>query len=220
MSRPAASLERTAPMTLEEWAALDDEVEGELVDGFLEEEEMPTFLHEIIVGWLIETLRTWSRRRGGRVAASEAKIAVGPRRGRKADVSVYLRGRMPAAADRLITIAPHLVVEVTSPRPRDTRRDRIEKLSDYAQAGIRYYWILDPQLRSLEIFELGRSGRYAVALTAAAGSVHIPGCPGLVVHLDELWREVDEALRVRARRPRKARSTSRRGRDPSRAHSP
>jgi Uma2 family endonuclease len=192
-------------MTLEEWAELDDEVEGELVDGVLEEEEMPSFLHEVIVGWLIETLRGWARRRGGRVAASEAKIAVGARRGRKPDVSMYLRGRMPAAADRLITVAPHLVVEVTSPRPRDTRRDRVDKLRDYARAGVRDYWILDPQLRSLEVFELGRGGRYAVALTAAAGRSRIPGCPGLVIDLDALWREVDEATSARGPRARQRR---------------
>jgi Uma2 family endonuclease len=191
-------------MTLEEWADLDDEIEGELVDGFLEEEEMPSFLHEVIVGWLIETLRVWARRRGGRVAASEAKIAVGPQRGRKPDVSMYVRSRMPAAADRLITAVPHLIVEVTSPRPRDARRDRVDKLGDYARAGIRYYWILDPQLRSLEVFELGRGGRYTVALTATAGRVGVPGCPGLVVDLDGLWREVDDALSVRGRRARKA----------------
>src|SRR5438132_3720662 len=122
MSRPAAKLERPQLMTLEEWADLDDEVEGELVDGVLEEEEMPSFLHEIIVSWLIVTLHRWARPRGGRVAASEAKIAVGPRRGRKPDVSVYVRNQMPEVADRLITVAPYLVVEVTSPRPRDTRR--------------------------------------------------------------------------------------------------
>jgi Uma2 family endonuclease len=204
MSHPAAKLERPRLMTLEEWADLDDEVEGELVDGLLEEEEMPSFQHEIIVAWLIVTLHGWAHRRGGRVAASEAKIAVGPRRGRKPDVSVYVRNQMPAAADRLITVAPYLVVEVTSPRPRDTRRDRVDKLGDYARAGIRYYWILDPQLRSLEVFELGRGGRYAVALTAAAGRTRVPGCPGLVVDLDALWRELDAALRVRGRRPRKA----------------
>jgi len=129
---------------------------------------------------------------------------VGPRRGRKPDVSVYMRDHVPAAADRLITVAPHLVVEVTSPRPRDTRRDRVDKLGDYARAGIRYYWILDPQLRSLEVFELGRSGRYAVALAAAAGRTRVAGCPGLVVDLDALWREVDEAMHVRGRRSRSA----------------
>jgi Uma2 family endonuclease len=196
-------------MTLEEWAALDEEVEGELVDGILEEEEKPSFLHEIVVAWLIHTLHTWARRRRGLVASSETKIAVGPRRGRKPDVSVYLRGRVPPLADALVRVPPHVAVEVASPRPRDVRRDRVEKLADYARAGIRYYWIVDPQLRSLDIFELGRDGRYAVALTASRGRVRAPGCRGLSVDLDALWAEVAEAARAGARSSRRRRGAGR-----------
>lgn len=39
-------------MTLQEWGELDEDVEGELVDGALEEEEMATVLHELVVRWL------------------------------------------------------------------------------------------------------------------------------------------------------------------------
>ena len=100
MRRAAAAAGAARAMTLEEWAALDEEVEGELVDGILEEEEMPSFLHEIVVAWLIRTLHTWARQRRGLVASSETKIAVGPRRGRKPDVSVYLPGRVPPSRTR------------------------------------------------------------------------------------------------------------------------
>jgi Uma2 family endonuclease len=56
MSQPAAHGPR---MTLEEWAELDEEAEGELVDGTLQEEETPSAVHELIVGWLIGLLRGW-----------------------------------------------------------------------------------------------------------------------------------------------------------------
>src|SRR5256712_3119765 len=209
MRRATAAVGPAGAMTVEEWAAVDEEVEGELVDGILEEEEMPPFRHETVVAWLIRTLHTWARRRRGLVAGSETKIAVGPRRGRKPDVSVYLRGRVPPLADALVRVPPHVAVEVASPRPRDVRRDRVEKLGDYARAGIRHYWLLGPQLRSLEIFELGRDGRYAVALTASRGRVRAPGCPGLSVGLAALWSEVDEAARAGARSTRRRRSAGR-----------
>jgi hypothetical protein len=125
-------------------------------------------------------LRRWVRARGGFVVGSDTKVAVGLRRGRKPDVSVLLPGKMPALQDRLVRVAPHLVAEVASPRPRDTRRDRVDKLRDYARAGIRLYVIVDPQLRSLEVFELGRDRRYAVACAAGRGRVRVPGWPGLV----------------------------------------
>jgi len=207
MRRATATSERskTKTMTLEEWAALDEDVEGELVDGMLEQEEMPTFLHELVVTWIAAALRNWVRRCHGFVVGSEAKLAVGPRRGRKPDLSLFLPGALPALPDVLIRVTPHLVVEVASPRPRDVHRDRVEKLTDYARAGIRLYAIVDPQLRSLEVYELGRDGRYAVARAAGRGRVRVPDCPGLVLDLGKLWEEVDEAERTHAHTARRRR---------------
>jgi len=196
-------------MTLVEWGNLDEDIEGELVDGILEDEEMATFLHEIVVMWLARTLGAWARRRHGYLAGSEAKIAVGLRRGRKPDLSVYLRGKAPALMDTLVRTPPHLVVEVVSPRPRDARRDRVEKIGDYARAGIRYYWILDPQLRTLEILQLESSACYRVVRACSRGSVRVPGAIGLVLNLDELWAEVDEADRQQARPGRRSRKRAR-----------
>jgi Uma2 family endonuclease len=50
---------------------------------------------------------------------------------------------------------------VVSPSPRDQRRDRSEKVEEYARFGIRIYWLIDPQLRSLEICERQPGGTYA-----------------------------------------------------------
>src|SRR5437879_12232185 len=132
MRRATAAAGPARAMTLEEWGALDEEVEGELVDGILEEEEMPSFLHEIVVAWLIRTLHTWARRRRGLVASSETKIAVGPRRGRKPDLSVYLPGGVPPLPDALVRVPPPVAVEVASQRPRDVPRDRGGKLRAHA----------------------------------------------------------------------------------------
>jgi hypothetical protein len=47
-----------------------------------------------------------------------------------------------------------------------------------------------------EIFQLGPDGRYALSFTATAGThADVPGCPGLTVDLDDLWRQVDRLER-------------------------
>jgi Uma2 family endonuclease len=190
-------------MMLDEWAALDEDVEGELVDGVLEEEEMPTVLHELVVTWLTVVLRRWAGRRRALVLGSETKIAVGPRRGRKPDLSVFLPPSLPAPSDTLVRVPPVLAIEVASPRPRDIRRDRLEKLTDYAHAGVRTYCIIDPQVRTLELYTLSGQGRYLVALSAANGRVRVPGCPGLVIDLGALWAEADATERAHARTKRR-----------------
>jgi Uma2 family endonuclease len=90
----------------------------------------------------------------------------------------------------IVRVPPDIVVEVVSPSPRDERRDRIEKMDEYAAFGDRYYWILDPSLQSLEVFEL-LGGRYARAARATEGRMDpVPGCRGLVIELDALWEEL------------------------------
>src|SRR5262245_5251208 len=90
--RSPAGSTPTEGITLDQWAAMLEDEPGELVDGHLEEEEMPDFVHELIVSWLIHAVRSWLTGKGGFVGGSEAKFAVAPRRGRKPDLSVYLPG--------------------------------------------------------------------------------------------------------------------------------
>ena len=99
-----------------------------------------------------------------------------------------------------VQVPPDIAVEVVSPQPRDGRRDRVEKVADYAAFGIRYYWLVDPELRSLEILELTAKGLYVHVLGATAGFLEtIPGCEGLILDLDALWAEIgrlDEAEQI------------------------
>ncbi len=193
MAQEALIESTTSPeLTLGEWFDLPEDEPGELVDGRLVEEEVPDFVHEMIVMLLGRLLGNWIFPRGGAVIGSEAKLAVDEERGRKPDLSVYLPGRALPPRRGLIRVPPDITVEVISPKPRDTRRDRVDKVSDYAAFGVRYYWIVDPELRSLEILELGPDGRYVHALGAASGVVDpVPGCAGLVLDLDALWETVD-----------------------------
>ena len=182
-------------LTFEEWADLDDDEVGELVDGHLVEEEVATFAHEVVAAWCIRTLGNWVVPRRGRVGTSDGRFKVSPRRGRRPDAFVYLPGsRRPAARDKLLTLPPDIAVEVVSPTPRDAKRDRVDKAREYAVFRVRYYWIIDPWNRTLEVLELGQDGRYVQALIVADGIVvAVPGCEGLTLDVDALWAEVDES---------------------------
>ncbi|MBI2218862.1 MAG: Uma2 family endonuclease [Candidatus Rokubacteria bacterium] len=182
----------SSPLAMTEWANLPEDESGEWVDGLLVEEEVTDYLHEVVVVWFAAQFRAWLADQGGFVGGSDAKFAVSPRRGRKPDLSVFLpEGRVPPARG-LIRVPPDIIVEVVSIGPRDGRRDRVEKLNEYAAFGVRFYWIVDPEERSLQVFELSPDGRYVHALGVTGGMVDsVPGCPGLRLDLDALWRETD-----------------------------
>ncbi len=192
MSREAVLEPAGVAITLEEWVALEEDEQGEVVDGRLEEEEVPDYVHEVLVSLLTRLLGNWVIPLGGLLGGSGGKFAVSNRRGRKPDLTVYLPGSALPPRRGLISVPPDIAVEVVSPSPRDARRDRVEKVDDYARFGVRWYWIVDPELRSLEILELGGDGRYVHALGASSGVVElVPGCEGLTLDLDVLWAAVD-----------------------------
>lgn len=179
---------RTA-LTVESWVALEEDVEGELVDGRLAEEEVPSWEHEVVVAWLMHVLRAWVRPRGGFVLGSETKLVIAPGRGRKPDVVAFFGGR--ARHGSPAHLPPDIVVEVITATPRDQRRDRVEKKADYAALGVGQYWLVDPVARTLEILVHHASGCFLEVLAAAEGTHEVPGCEGLRIDLDALWNEVD-----------------------------
>ena len=192
----ASTTQPGSSITVEAWGLLPEDAEGELVNGQLIEEEMATLVHEALVAFLITVFTNWLGQNRGLVGGSNTKFKVSSRGGRKPDVFVYLPGTvLPRADARVIETPPDIMVEVVSAARNDQRRDRIEKLAEYEHFGVAYYWIVDPQLRSLEILEQGPDGRYIHAVTAGDGRLdRVPGCEGLVLDIDALWAIVDRLL--------------------------
>lgn len=189
-SGATAELIQAHPMTLEKWADMDEDEPGELVNGYLEEEEVPDHLHEAVVAFFIATLHAWAERRRAPVFGSGHKLAVDKTRGRKPDVCMYAPGKRLGRGS-LSRTPPMLIVEVLSPRPCDVRRDRSDKLAEYARFGVRLYLLVDPEARLVEVYELGADSRYIHDVSSSEGKMALPGCEGLDFDLDALWSEVD-----------------------------
>src|SRR5437867_11305130 len=119
-------------LSVEEWLDLAEDFEGELVAGRLAEEEVPDAVHELAIGWLMWLLRQWLSGEGF-VFGSELKVLVDPDTGRKPDLTVFLPGTPAPPRRGPITRPPDILVEVVTPSPRDERRDRVEKMAEYAR---------------------------------------------------------------------------------------
>lgn len=56
-----------------------------------------------------------------------------------------------------LTGAPELVVEVLSPDEQNIQRDRQLKLKLYLQQGVQEYWIVDKDLRQVQVYRRDRA---------------------------------------------------------------
>ncbi|HET8523717.1 MAG TPA: Uma2 family endonuclease [Thermomicrobiales bacterium] len=86
--------------------------------------------------------------------------------------------------DRLVEGAPDLVVEILSPSTK--QRDLGPKLALYARAGVREYWVADPEARTLTIHALTDDGGYQ-RIEPVNGELHSTVLPDLVIDLDFLF---------------------------------
>jgi len=87
--------------------------------------------------------------------------------------------------------APDMVVEVIS--KSSVKKDLHEKYGIYEKAGVKEYWIVQPQDRSLIIFTLTAAGQYQPSKPLTKGDIATSQVlPGLAIDLDELFIDIVE----------------------------
>jgi len=138
----------------------------ELWDGEIIMSPAPTFDHQKIVSRLLRRLEDWVLpRKLGEVVAGPIDMVLSPHRAMQPDVAFIARERLHII-DRVIKGPVDLAVEVVSLGNRN--RDRIEKRDLYEQYGVKEYWIVDPEARTVEVLHL-ENARYRLLMRASIG---------------------------------------------------
>ena len=89
--------------------------------------------------------------------------------------------------DRGIKGAPDLVVEIIS--PSTAKRDITVKHQLYQRHGVKEYWLLYPNDRTLLVYKLSEEGRYAQPKVFGEGDVVPVPLPGdLVIDMGKVFR--------------------------------
>jgi Uma2 family endonuclease len=99
---------------------------------------------------------------------------------------LYLESQqLSAISPRGIEGPPTLVVEIVS--PSTTQIDRSVKLQLYARHGVPYYWIVDPDARSIEAYTLTGAAYQLTARVERSESTSLPPFPDLALVPASLW---------------------------------
>lgn len=153
-------------------AALPEGLTGEILEpGLIRTMSRPGRAHRRAAKWCLESLRGHDQTLGGRGwwIEAEAEIRLPDDRLVVPDVSGWKVERVPELPDENpLTIVPDWCCEVLS--PRTARDDRVVKLPLYCSHGIGWIWLVDPELRTVEVFE-NVNGRATLAQTAREDAV-------------------------------------------------
>ena len=104
------------------------------------------------------------------------------------DLAGWRRERMPRLPETAwFELAPDWVCEILS--PSTAKVDRAEKLPIYAAQGIGHAWLVDPDLKTLEVFE-NRDGKWLL-LTVLENDAAVSERPfdATSFPLDSLWAD-------------------------------
>jgi Uma2 family endonuclease len=168
-----------ARMTEEEFLSLPESKDHlELIDGEVILMPGPVVQHQVIVGNVYLPLRAWAGSHPPAwVGLSPCDVRLRAGRIVQPDLFVLLDG-LPALG-KLVPRPPDLAVEVMS-----TWRsyDRLTKRLLYEEAGVREYWIVDPEERAIELV------RGIETLEIAREKLTSRLAPGLTIDVPSIFR--------------------------------
>ncbi len=160
----------------------------EILEGMLLKEPSPSLQHQRISRELGLQLKAYfdGFDAEGELFFAPLDVTLSASNVLQPDILFVSSARKEVMREERIDGACDLVVEIMSPANR--RKDRLQKMEIYRQAGIPHYWLADPEENTLEAFML-KDGSYTLVCAGGPGDAFThPAFPGLDLDLDRIFR--------------------------------
>lgn len=148
-------VQATRKLTYEEFLDFvpeDETLWYEWVDGEVVMTPWPALVHQLVFGRLSRELSRLGDDAGHGLTLSHMTFRVGAARARIPDFVFIGKDKLPLPPkSKDLPVVPDLVVEILSPSTAAT--DLRDKRDDYRAAGVPAYWILDPDTRSVTVWD-------------------------------------------------------------------
>src|SRR5580698_1741284 len=147
----------------------------ELDEGELIEMTRPAYKHNSVMARLHGALfKFFERNPIGEALLSENLYALAPNTRRAPDLAVIMGNRHAELENAtVIPIIPEIAVEILS--PSETPRMIHRKLKQYFDAGVKEVWLIDPDVREIEIWAGTKLPDRALAAGDVLASRLLPG---------------------------------------------
>ena len=170
--------------TYRDYLLLPEGDRRELIEGDFYVVPAPSFNHQSFLRNLSIILWDFVRANGlGVVLWAPTDVVLSETTVVQPDILFVSNERREIITEANVSGAPDLVVEILSPGTME--RDKELKLNLYARHGVREYWIVDPDARSVQVLELEADAISDSNYTS--GTVFSSLLPGFNVSLEDIF---------------------------------
>lgn len=166
----------------------DDGRRHELIDGERIMTPAPSTRHQRIVGKLNRLLGDYAARaKAGEVFIAPTDVVLSDLDVVQPDLLFVSAARASIVAEKNIQGPPDLVIEIISETSRKV--DETVKRKLYEKYGVGEYWIVDPELETVDVYRPTERGyaRQAELSREAGQAVESPLLPGLRLALSDIF---------------------------------
>ena len=175
--------------TYADYATWPEDVRYELIDGVAHMmSPAPGRVHQTILGELYRQIATFLKGKQCKVYAAPFDVRLNADSGDdtvvQPDIVVVCdRSKLD---DKGCNGAPDMVVEILS--KSSLGRDRVLKFNRYLKAGIREYWIVEPDSKTATVYILD-NGRYYSTAYAETDNAPVHVLEGCTINLTDVFEE-------------------------------
>jgi Uma2 family endonuclease len=170
-----------------EW---DESIRAEIMDGEIVMMSPPLRIHQELVTRLIILIGNFLKDKPCKLYPSPFAVRLNPEEDNSDDTvlepDIIVVCDPSKLDDRGCNGAPDLVIEILS--PSTSRYDRVVKYRKYQNAGVKEYWIVDPDTKTAQVCILEEGG-YMVIMYDDTDTVPVAALPGLKISMAAVFAD-------------------------------
>jgi len=170
-----------------EW---DEDVRAELFDGEIVMMATPLRVHQGVSGELFFQIKAYLAGKKCKVYSAPFSVRLFPQKNNRDDTvfepDIVVVCDQEKLDDKGCNGPPDMVVEVVS--PSTAKYDRVLKFRKYQKAGVREYWIVDPEIKTVQVNILD-NGRYVSSVYDETDKAPVSVLEGCEIDLAVVFSE-------------------------------
>lgn len=190
-----AQVNRKGRYSYKDYLSWPEEENWELIEGTPYMQAAPSWQHQAIIGNIITQFNNYLQGKSCFAFPAPFDLRLPEGEEKDEDVTTVLQPDIAIVCDksRLSKTGyygiPSLIVEVVS--PSTSKMDRVFKFNKYEKAGIKEYWIVEPEGKVVSVFTLQENNKYGRPETyTEEHQIEISILPNFVVDLSQVFATI------------------------------